>query len=258
MSLRRSAAVIVMELKIMTRPPGSMIVLVVMPLLMMAFFKPMFRASLVAEGYEGASGAEQAVPGLSVLFALFLVSTVGYSFFQEHGWGTWQRLLASPASPTEIMVGKVIPTAVIAIVQQVILFAAATLLMDLHIKGSLLALGALVISLTVCLVALGILCAAIFRTVQQLNTVGNLGAILIGGLGGGLAPVALLPGWAQTVAPAVPSYWAIKGYRQVVLEPAGIADVMVPILVLLGIAVVVTPIALRRFRFDEVKTGTWF
>lgn len=258
MSLRRSAAIAAHELRIATRPPGSLLTLVVMPLLMMAFFKPMFRATLAAEGYEGANGAEQAVPGLSVLFALFLVGFVGYSFFQEHGWGTWPRLLSSPATTGEIMVGKVIPAALFAFAQQVILFGAAVLLMDLRIEGSIVALGVMVVSLTVCLVAIGLLLAAYLHTAQQLNTMANLGAILIGGLGGGFAPVALLPGWAQAIAPAAPSYWAIKGYRDVVLEPAGIGDIVTPVVVLLGIAAIVTPLALKRFRFDEVKQGSIF
>lgn len=256
-SLRRSLAIVGTELRLTTRPPASLLMLIVMPLLMIAFFKPMFRATLAAEGYEGASGAEQAVPGLSVLFALFLVTFVGYGIFQEHGWGTWQRLLSSPARPMEIMIGKVAPAALIAVVQQVVLFGSSVLLMDLQIRGSLIALFALVIALTVCLVSMGLVIAAYLQNMQQLNTVGNLGAILIGGLGGGLAPVALLPGWAQAVAPFVPSYWAIKGYREVVLEPAGLADVLAPILVLLGIAAVAAPLGIRRFRFDEAKGGSF-
>jgi ABC-2 type transport system permease protein len=97
--------------------------------------------------------------------------------------------------------------------------------------------------------------AAYLRDAQQLNTVGNLAAILIGGLGGGLAPVSILPDWARAVAPATPSYWAIQGYREVVIESAGILDVLVPIVVLIGFAIVITPVALRRFRFDEVKVS---
>ncbi len=81
MSLRRSVAITAHELRLLTRPPSSLLLLIALPLLMMAFFKPLFSATLAAEGYEGASGAEQAVPGLSVLFALFLVTFVGYSFF---------------------------------------------------------------------------------------------------------------------------------------------------------------------------------
>ena len=254
MSLRRSFAITKHELRLMLRSPGVLITLVAMPLLMMAFFKPLFRTTLQTEGFVKANGAEQAVPGLSVLFALFLVTFVAFGFFREHGWGTWQRLLASAASPGEIMLGKIMPPALLAVVQQVVLFASSVLLLDLHISGSLVALFALVVALTICLVAFGLLCAAFVRDAEQLNTIGNLGAILIGGLGGGLAPVAVLPGWAQAVAPGTPSYWAIRGYRDVVLRHGGFDDVVLPVAVLLAFAVVLVPLALRRFRFDEIKT----
>ena len=254
MSLRRSAAIAKNELRLMLRSPGTILSLIAMPLLMMAFFKPLFRATLQSEGFATANGAEQAVPGLSVLFALFLITFVGFAFFREHGWGTWQRLLASAAAPAEIMVGKVVSPALLAIVQQAVLFGSSVLLLGLHITGSLLALGALIAAFTICLLAFGLICAAFIRDAEQLNTVGNLGAILLGGLGGGLAPVAVLPGWAQAVAPGTPSYWAVRGYREVVLEGAGVLDVLLPVAALLGFAVVLTPLALRRFRFDEVKT----
>jgi ABC-2 type transport system permease protein len=254
MSLRRSLAVTKHELRLLLRSPGVLISLVAMPLMMMAFFKPLFKTTLHTEGFGSANGAEQAVPGLSVLFALFLVTFVAFGFFREHGWGTWQRLLSSAASPAEIMLGKVLPPALLAIVQQVVLFASSVLLLGLHISGSLIALLALVLALTICLVAFGLLCAAFVRDAERLNTIGNLGAILIGGLGGGLAPVAVLPAWAQAVAPGTPSYWAIRGYRDVVLRNGGVGDVLLPVAVLLGFAVVVLPLALRRFRFDEVKT----
>ena len=254
MSLRRSLAITKHELRLMRRSPGVLLSLIAMPLLMMAFFKPLFRATLQTEGFLSANGAEQAVPGLSVLFALFLVTFVAFGFFKEHGWGTWQRLLASAASPGEIVLGKIIPPALLAIVQQTVLFASSVLLLGLHISGSLIALLALVVAFTICLVAFGLLCAAFIRDAEQLNTIGNLGTILIGGLGGGLAPVAVLPGWAQAIAPGTPSYWAIRGYRDVVLRQAGIGEILLPVAVLLAFAVVLTPLALRRFRFDEIKT----
>lgn len=252
--MRRSAAIAKNELRLMLRSPGTLLTLIAMPLLMMAFFKPLFRATLRSEGFGAANGAEQAVPGLSVLFALFLITFVAFSFFREHGWGTWQRLLASPASPGEIMAGKVIVPALLAIGQQAVLFASSSLLLGLHISGSVIALFAVIVAFTICLLSFGLVCSAYIRDAEQLNTIGNLGAILIGGLGGALAPVAVLPAWARIVAPGAPSYWAIRGYRDVVLGGAGPTDVLLPVGILLAFAVVLTPLALRRFRFDEIKT----
>lgn len=79
----------------------------------LSLLKPMFRSSL-RDQFPGASGAEYAVPALSVLFAFFLVSFVGFLFFSEHRFNTWDRMLASQARPSEIMLGKVAPPFVLA------------------------------------------------------------------------------------------------------------------------------------------------
>lgn len=60
-----------------------------------------------------------------------------------------------------------------------------------------------------------------------------------------VAPIAVLPGWARAVAPATPSYWAMRGFPEVAL----------PIAVLLGIATIFTVVAGLRFRFDDVKVS---
>jgi ABC-2 type transport system permease protein len=240
------------ELRIMRRQLVNLLQIVILPFIMMAFFKPLFRSTLESEGFRHASGAEQAVPGLSVLFALFLVSGVGFAFFMEHGWGTWERLRASAATPIEIVVGKLVPNAAVAIIQQTVLLVAGIWLLGLHVAGSYAALVLLVLALTLALLAIGVAVAAFFRNAQQLNTAGSLGAILIGGLGGGLAPVATLPAWARAIAPVTPSYWAIRAYRSVVLG-GGIGDVLSAVGVLSAFTVVFTVVALRRFRFDDVK-----
>ena len=57
-------------------------------------------------GYPHANGAEQVVPGQAAMAAFFIVALVTFAFFAEHGWATWDRLRASPATSFEIVVGK--------------------------------------------------------------------------------------------------------------------------------------------------------
>ena len=114
MSWRRSWAIIRHEMKALTDDPGSLIFLLVMPLLMMGLMKPLFGLSLQAEGFVGANGAEQAVPGMAAMFATFTGSFAGFTFFREHGWHTWDRLRASRATTPDIMTGKLVPTLIIA------------------------------------------------------------------------------------------------------------------------------------------------
>ena len=75
----RSAAIARHELRILRSDPIFFIIFTAMPLVVMAFVKPSFRFALVAQGHPGVNGAEQAVPGSTVMFSLFLMGNVGFS-----------------------------------------------------------------------------------------------------------------------------------------------------------------------------------
>ena len=255
MSARRVGVLVGHELRMARRDPGLVLQLVLMPLLMIAFFAPLYRDGLRSQGYENASGAEQAVPGMAVLFAFFLVGFVGFGLLREKNYGTWQRLRASAASPGELLAAKCLVPSLIALAQQAVLFGAGAALLGLRVSGSLLALAALAVSLVLCLVCLGVLFAALIRDEQRLNGATSIGMMLLGGLGGALAPIALMPGWAQAAAPATPTYWAIEGYRDVVLDGAGVLDVATPVLVLLALAAGFAALGTRRLQADLARTA---
>jgi ABC-2 type transport system permease protein len=230
----------------------SLLTLILMPLVMMAFLKPIARLALTDQ-YRGANGAEFAVPGMTVLFAFFLVSFVGFLFFSEHRQNTWERLRASPARNSEIMLGKVLPAFGLCLFQQTVLFAIGFAAFGLRVRGSMLGLVVIVVAFAICLTAVGLLLAAVLKTEQQLNLIGNLGAMVLAGLSGALVPITVLPQWARTIAPVAPQYWAMRGFRSLILDGDGIDAAVVPVAVLLALAVVFGFAALLRFRFDEPK-----
>lgn len=252
MSPRRSWAVARHDLRILRSDPAFLIVMTVMPLLIMAFIEPAF--GTFAGGDGPASGAEQAVPGVTVMFAFFLVGNVGFSVFREHGWNTWERLRASRARPAEVMAGKVVVPLLTLALQLTVLIGLGGLLFGLRVRGSVVAMAAVAAALAICLVCLGLLLLAVARSIMQLNAASNLGTLLFAGLGGALAPVSALPGWAQSVAPATPSYWAMRGFRTVI-DGGGVGDIGLPLLVLMLFASGFAVLAALRFRFDEEKVS---
>ena len=255
MSLRRSLAVARHDLRLLLRDPAPLILLIAMPVVLMAFLRPAFESSLVAAGYDDANGAEQAVPGVTVMFAFFLVGTVGFGFFREHGWNTWERIRASWARPSEVMAGKAVTPLLMAAVQLTLLFGLGRLLFGLRVRGPVTGLVVVGVALACCLVAFGFLLTAVCRTVMQMNALSNLGALLFAGVGGALAPLSAMPSWARTVAPVSPAYWAMRGYRDVILDGGGVGDVLLPAGVLLAFAAGAALLAATRFRFAETKTS---
>ncbi len=253
MSLRRSSAILRHEMRVMFTDPSTAIFVIIMPLLMVALMKQLFANTLAQEGLTGTNGSEFAVPGMAVSFAAFSVGYVGFSFFRDHGWGTWDRLRASPATSVDLIVGKVLPTVAVTVVQLGVLFALGGPLFGLTITGSVVGLVLLIVVLALALSAFGMLVTALARTMNQLNAIGSVGGMAMAMMGGSFVPVSAMPGWAQTLAPALPTYWAMRGFRTLILENGTVADVLVPVLMLVGFGALFTAVAAARFRFEDTK-----
>ncbi len=253
MSHRRTSAILIHEFRLITRDPFPIMVLVVFPLLLMAFLQPMFALALTTHGYAGANGAEQVVPGEAVINGFYIVGMTSFAFFVEHGWNTWDRLRASDATSAEIIVGKALPFLAVSAAQFLIIFAIGVPLFHLHSRGPLIALVPLVTSFAICLVTLGVMITSLCRTIQQVSAFAFGGLVLFGALGGALVPLEVLPGWARTVAPATPTYWVMRGFGSVILDGKGVLSIVQPCLVLAGMCLTFSAISLRRFRFADAK-----
>jgi ABC-2 type transport system permease protein len=253
MSPRISAAIVRHEFRVMWTDPSTVIFVVVMPLFMAALMKNLFASALVAQGFSGANGSEFAVPGMAAGFAAFGSSYAGFTFFRDHGWGTWDRLRATSATSVDLIVGKVIPTVLVSVVQLGLLFVLGGPLFDLHIRGSIPALALVIVVLGLSLSAFGMAVTAAVRTMAQLNAIGSVGAFGMAMLGGAWVPVESMPGWARAVAPVMPTYWAMNAFQDIILRGAGLADVARPVLVLIGFGSLFTAVAAWKFRFEESK-----
>lgn len=253
MSLRASLAIIRHEFRVMFTDPSTLIFLLLMPLLMVALMRRLFAGALAAEGFPGANGSEFAIPGMAVGFAAFGVSYAGFTFFRDHGWGTWDRLRAAPVTSVDLIAGKVVPTVSVTVAQLALLFVLGGPLFDLRVSGSIVAIGLIIVVLALSLSAFGMAVTAVSRTMQQLNAIGSVGAFGMAMLGGAWVPVASMPGWAQAVAPAMPTYWAMRGFRSVILEGGGVGDIVAPLLVMAGFGVAFTVMAAARFRLEDAK-----
>lgn len=253
MSWSRSRVLMAQNWALLMADPAPIVLLTLMPLVMMTFLQGTSQAVLRSQGFADASGAELAVPGMAVMFAFFGVGYIGTAFFSEHGWGTWDRLRASRATTLEVVLGKVLPSATLMLGQMALLFAIGAVAFDLRVRGSLAGLGLMMLVCIAVLVALSMLMATVLRSQNQLMAMVNLSALALTGLGGGLAPVEVLPGWAQVLAPLSPAYWMLKGFHAVILDGGGIDATIVPAAGTLAFAAVMATIAVLRFNVTDTK-----
>jgi len=253
-ALAASFAIAKLQWRIIRIDPWFLIIMFAMPLAVMPFFRKTMALSLIDSGFEGATGAEQVVPGQTVLFGFFVAGSVGFSVFREHGWRTWDRLRTSPAGRVALLGGFGIAWGVVHIVYQLVLFLAGAVFFGLSISVQGFATAAVImVAYAICLIPLMLLMSAAMRSVQQMSAFQNVGAMLLGGLGGALVPFDQLPGWAQFVAPITPAYWAMEGYNSILLDGGGLGDIGASIAVLIAMGALFTVLTFRRFRDDDVK-----
>ena len=118
------------------------------------------------------------------------------------------------ASTTEVILGKLLPSFVVITLQMILLFVIGDLVLGLSSKGSMAELVILAPALAICVLALTFALVAFCATMSQLDALGNLLMLVSASLGGALALTATLPGWAQSIAPAIPSHWAMQASTQ--------------------------------------------
>jgi ABC-2 type transport system permease protein len=217
----------------------------VMPFVLMYIFRPVF-----------ANGAQQTVPGMTILFAFFLVGHLGGVFFREHAWGTWQRLRASRARSIDVIIGKSVVPLVTFVIQFSILFTAGYFAFDLRVEGSVIGLALVALALALCLLTVGLFLVAVCRSYTHLQTLVNLGSLVFAGIGGALVPLYLLPAWVRGVAPVTPGYWAMKGFTRVIGEGGGVGSVIQPAGVLLAWTAALGILAAVQLRLSDTKV-TW-
>ena len=236
-----------LEVRVSRRDFSIFVVLFVMPFVVLYLVAPAMRPALQAMGYADATGAEQAMPGIAVLFSNFAMAFLAFAIFREHTWRTYERLLVAPLSPLAILGGKALLPFLLVIAQQLVLFGAAHLVFGVQMRGEWSAYVALSVALAAFAVAAGLALSAWLASLQQINSFVNIGTFVLAGVGGAFAPVHYLPPWIQSIAIFSPNYWAIDGFKAVLLQAATFQDVLPGVIVLLAGATLCSFVALAGF-----------
>ena len=161
------------------------------------------------------------VPGLlGVILQMTMVMMTSMALTRETERGTMENLLAMPATPLEIMLGKVLPYLGVGAVQVAVVLTAAKLIFHVPFAGSLLLLVAVVLVFVLALVLLGYTISTASETqmqAMQLTFFFFLPSLLLSGF---MFPYRGMPGWAQTLGEAFPLTHFLRIIRAVMLKGA--------------------------------------
>jgi ABC-2 type transport system permease protein len=189
------------------------------------------------------------VPGLlGVILQLTMVMMTSMALTREAERGTMENLLAMPASPMEIMLGKVLPYLAVGAVQVIVVLGAAKFLFGVPFVGSLTLLVTSILVFVLALVLLGYAFSTVARTqmqAMQLTFFFFLPSLLLSGF---MFPYRGMPPWAQALGEVFPLTHFLRIIRAVMLKGAGLQDVAGPLAALVLFVAGFAILALARFR----------
>ena len=189
------------------------------------------------------------VPGLlGVILSMTLVMMTALSVTRETERGTMESLLATPAQPIEVMIGKLAPYVMVGALQTIVILVMASVLFHVPMAGGWIALVTGVLMFITGSLALGFLISTAARTqlqAMQMSFFYMLPSILLSGF---MFPFRGMPGWAQAIGEAIPVTHFLRVVRGALLKGEGLTTLW-PSHVALGIFVcVVTALAMLRYR----------
>jgi ABC-2 type transport system permease protein len=189
------------------------------------------------------------VPGLlGVILQMTMVMMTSIALTREIERGTMENLLAMPASPFEIMLGKILPYLVVGAVQVFVILAASKLLFGVPFVGSLSLLLFAVTAFVTALVLLGYTISTMARTQMQalqLTVFFFLPSILLSGF---MFPYRGMPEWAQWFGEIFPLTHFLRIIRAVMLKGADLSEVGFEVSMLGLFILAYAGVALLRFR----------
>ncbi|HYD05418.1 MAG TPA: ABC transporter permease [Reyranella sp.] len=189
------------------------------------------------------------VPGLlAVILTMTMVMMTALAVTRERERGTMENLLAMPVRPLEVMIGKILPYIAIGSVQVAVILLISRLLFDVVSEGSiaLLCLGtALFITVNL---AIGFTISTVTQNqlqAMQASVFILLPSILLSGF---MFPFRGMPGWAQWIGEGLPATHFMRLVRGLMLKGAEFSDVSGQLLALVAILLVVSALAISRYK----------
>jgi ABC-2 type transport system permease protein len=177
------------------------------------------------------------VPGI-MAFVVYLITTLLtlVTFVGERTSGTLDRILATPLTEREVVMGYAVTFSIVGTGQALLLLVIGILVFKITVVGNILLAFLVIALLAVVSQALGILLSSTAKreaqAIQILPFV-ILPAFLLSGI---FWPVEAIPTWLRPLSYLVPPTYAVDASRSVMLKGWGISSIWIDIVALMAMA----------------------
>jgi len=190
--------------------------------------------------------------GLGVMFLLFSAAGAGGALIEEVESGTLDRILSTRVTMTQLLLGKVLYLATVAVAQLTVMFLWGELFFGLELHRHVPGFLVMAVVTALAASAFGLVLAALSRTRMQLVALSNLLILVMSALGGSMFPRYLLSESVQKIGLVTLNAWAIDGFMKVFWRDAPLPALAPQVGFLLVAAIVLFSLARRLARRWEV------
>ncbi|MEH7344720.1 ABC transporter permease [Bacillus sp. JJ1532] len=187
--------------------------------------------------------------GFSIMFVMMVMLSVTGALIEARNMGIWSRLFTTPTSKFHVMFGYFLSFFTIGWIQFFLLIVMSSVIFDVK-WGDPVGLLVLISSLLLSVIGLGLAIAAFAKTAEQQNAIGTLIIVSTCMLGGVYWPTSIMPEFMQSIANFVPQSWAIEGFTALNGSGGTLGDILTPVFILLGFAMVFFTVGLSNVRYE--------
>ena len=189
------------------------------------------------------------VPGvLAMIIMVMTMMLTSMALVRERELGTMEQLLVTPLKPGHLILGKLIPYAMVGFVEVCTALPLVLFWFRVPLRGSLLTLFVLIVPFMLCTLGLGLLVSTLSQTQQQAMMISAFVFMLPQiYLSGFIFPIQNMPAFFQWLTYVVPLRYFVVILRGVFLKGVGFEVLWPQILALLVLGVAILSLARLRF-----------
>jgi ABC-type multidrug transport system permease subunit len=164
--------------------------------------------------------AEFLIPGLMVVIIMIVtVQQTAVTLVREREFGTLEQMLESPLRHSELILGKVLPWALLGFVDTLGITAVSLLVFQVPLRGDVAVLAVGMFLFILCSLSIGLVISAMAPSIESANLIALLISFLPGFMLSGLAwPLGSIPVWLQVVSCLFPARFMVEIARGVFLR----------------------------------------
>ena len=195
-------------------------------------------------------GVNFIVPGLVAVFLMMIAALLtSITIAREKETGTMTQLQLSPATPGQIVTGKVLPYILLAFFVGALMLVFALIYYRVPFHGSPLLLAGLSLAYLWASLSIGLLASTIAKTQQVAMAAGLLATLLPSIiLSGFIFPLRSMPVVLQWISTIIPAKYFLEILRAIMLRGVGFEYVWQPFAALIAFSVILMVVSTIRFR----------